>query len=401
MESPVKRLVRNDRVRHAPAPPTAPDTTGEEGKSGSSSLGYFAGMLDVALDAGDHDQQQKDAIGMAQAVPAPVDVGEDQTPPAAAHARRSALAELVHGQPLAQPPAAAACTDDVEARPEIVDVLTSLCPVFRAAYVFPGPGVPARQMADAVHVMSRQVVSISEALARDCDPLEIDQSWMRARMGTFVSELVSSAWVSTAIHRQRLPLGRQDAAPSPEGEIERLATCVSAAMRAIEGSSYGAAAGSRVAAVVSLAALVFPMEGYRHFITTALPEMEVDLDGATRRMGAAVADEVAAAVARLSAYVPEALHGELASELTAQGAKFIFDARESACGEVFRALDAVREQGGTAEDAIAILNGPEMTGGVPVDRMIALMRAMFGRAVATIEFSAKAMLGGSDGRAAR
>lgn len=405
MESPVKRLVRNDHARHG-ASRAAPATAGEATGSGASSVGFLAGMLGVGDDdvppvAADVALSDVATPEDAQAAPVSplADDGKPVQAPHVATARRSALAELVHGRPEPAAPAPSR-EEEVEARPEIVDVLTSLCPVFRAAYVFPGPGVPARQMADAVHVMSRQVVSISEALARDCDPLEIDQSWMRARMGTFVSELVSSAWVSTAIHRQRLPVGRQDAAPLPEGEIERLATCVSAAMRAVEGSSYGAAAGSRVAAVVSLASLVFQMEGYRHFITMALPQMEVDLDGATRRVGAAVADEVAAAVARLSGYVPEHLHGELASELTAQGAKFVFDARESACSEVFKALDAVREQGGTADDAVAILNGPEMEGGVPVNRMIELMRAMFGRAVATIEFSAKAMLGGTDGRAA-
>lgn len=393
MDSPVRRLVRNDQARHG-ASSSVPQAKAEE-----SSASALAGMLGLGED--DASVAQGDAVA-----PEGPGEGEAQAPseaqpergarPAPAAMRRSALAELVHGEPPVPPVRRQA--DGVETRPEIVDILTSLCPVFRAAYVFPGPGVPARQMADAVHVMSRQVVSISEALARDCDPLEIDQSWMRARMGTFVSELVSSAWVSTAIHRQRLPLGRQDAAPMPEGEIERLATCVSAAMRAIEGSSYGAAAGSRVAAVVSLSSLVFQMEGYRHFITTALPQIEVDLDGATRRVGAAVAEEVAAAVDRLAVYVPEDLHGELASELTAQGAQFVFDARESACAEVFKALDAVREQGGSADDAVAILRAPEMEGGVPVNRMIELLRAMFGRAVATIEFSAKAMLGGSDGR---
>ena len=385
MESPVKRLARNDRVRHGvalQAPPaqqgTALAESDAQGRS-ESSLSFVTDMLDMDANA-------------ASAAPAVVETpeGEEEHP----------SVPLAVGEASASPPAPArvhAKTPHagLAARPELLDVLSSLCPVFRAAYVFPGPGVPARQMADAVTLMSKQVVSISDVLARDCDPLEIDHNWMRGRMGAFVSELVSSAWVSTAIYRQRLPLTRQDGAPTPPDEIERLAMCVSSALRAIEGSSYSAAAGSRVAAVVSLASLVFQMEGYRHFITRALPQVDVDLDNATRRVGAAVADEVSLAIQRLAAHVPEDLHGELASELTAQGAKFVFDARESACGEVFMALDAIRERNGTAADAVLLLNGPGMDGGVPVDRMIELMRAMFGRAVATIEFSAKAMLGGA------
>ncbi len=247
MVNPVRRLVESDHARHGAIAPSAatPAPTGEEGNW--SSVGSLAGMLGLNEDP------------TPPPVPHP-EVDEDSVEP---------IDELGAASPPLQTPVTAPRVE-AEARPETVNILLSLCPVIRASYVFPGVDVPVEQMAAAVKAMSFQVVSISDALARDCDPLEIDQSWMRARMGTFVSELVASAWVSTAIHRQRLTLRHQDAAPSPESEIERLAACVTAAMQAIEGSSYGATAGSRVAAVVSLSALVFQLEGYRRFITRAL-----------------------------------------------------------------------------------------------------------------------------------
>ena len=379
MSSPIRRLVAQDQQRHGAA--AAPSATDSAPEADNPTLDFFADLSgDAAADApsdpaplspGDAFVDSNDP-GPEQGVDSPNDPADVAVPAAPAPAvMRSAPA------------------GPVTPRPQVVDVLTSLCPVFRAAHVFPGTAVPAKQLAEAVATMSRQVVMLSHALSHDADPLEIDQTWMRARMGTFVAELVANAWISASIARERTP--GQHAAP--EADMERLAASVDAALAVVSQEAAIAGSASRAAAVVGLVPLVYHLEQYAHFVRRALPSVELDLDGACARIGAALAAEVDAAVDVLAPLVPETVRYELASELMAHGGKFAFDARESACSEVFAALEAIRDRQGSEEEAVALMTGEQMQGGVPVARTIELMTTMFRRAVSTIEYSARSMLG--------
>ena len=402
MNSPIRRLVRNDQVRHGGSRSTSnADGVGvdEGGAVAPSSFDLLVEMNEASITVAEAVDAPNPSLERAT-TEAPVagqgspPKSQDVGPPSSAHQDEAKYADIGVQEDIETAPALIGTPAQATApntRPAIVDVLTSLCPVFRAAHVFPGTQVPSSQLADAVAQMTRQVVSLSHALARDADPLEIDQSWMRARMGTFVSELVASTWISSVLTRQRVE-GAQSVM-DPEGDIQRLAACVDGAMHVIEQEPLSAGPGSRVAAVVAMLPLVYHLEQYAHFLRRALPDVVLDLDGAAARIGEALADEVSAAVERLSPYVPETSRFELASELMAHGAKFAFDARETASSEVFAALHALGSQEEPESKALALLQSDELQGGVPVDRTILLMRTMFRRAVATIEHSAKTMLG--------
>ena len=390
MSNPVRRLVRNDQVRHG-APMSSmnpePAIVAEDVSAAPSAFEYLSATngesqadTPVVMHQSDTPFPGRATTEAPEGQEAPP-LSQDLGPPSSAQGEQEELEYLDAG--VAPPRVAAAAV-----RPSIVDVLTSLCPVFRAAHVFPGVQVPASQMANAVAQMSEQVVKLSHALARDADPLEIDQAWMRARMGTFVAELVAATWLTGYLAR-----GGSRGAIDPEGEMQRLAACVDAAIQVTADDAITAGTGSRVAAVVSVMPLVYHLEQYGHFVRKLFPTFPFDLDGAADRIGAALADEVRDAVARLTPLVPDEARYELASELMAHGGKFAFDARETACGEVVEKLRALAEGENAEEKMLAFLQSNELQGGVPVDRTIALLHTMFSRAVGTIEHSARVMLG--------
>ncbi|OCG90014.1 hypothetical protein LMG667_03295 [Xanthomonas euvesicatoria] len=274
-----------------------------------------------------------------------------------------------------------------DARPELLDTLGSLGPIFRAAAVFPGPDAKQEDTLQVIRMLSRDAVMLADIVARDTDQLEIDQRWRRRRAGLLTSEMVASHWLSTVIGQG----GLASIEEWPSANRPRLAAALAAAIDQVsETPLCDASTATASSAVFALAPLVLDLQRFADVVHISVPSFLVDADTAAALIGAVVGEEVHAGVLRLEPLLPGMSKLDIGSELMAQVGPMALAAWEGARGEL---LDRLKDID-TEEDAHKLLSDPNMNAGIPVERVCERLRPMVRRLVGSTVYSAK-MIGGA------
>lgn len=203
----------------------------------------------------------------------------------------------------------------------------------------------------------------------------------------FTAELVAAHWVASAIRQGGSAF---DGHGLGAETMPRLARGIQAAIGVVQALPVPVLAGASPAAgVLSLAPLVLDLQRYGDLLQTMLPDVVVEIDAAAVAIGAVAGEEVRIGVARLGKLVPEAMRPGLASELLAHIGPMALAAWEQTRGEILDKLQVAPD----AAAGMALINGPGMTGGVPLTRIVDRLRPMIRRLVGTAEYAAREMLG--------
>lgn len=270
-------------------------------------------------------------------------------------------------------------------RTELLDILASLAPIFRAAAVYPGPAGSPKQIEEAIRLLSQTSVALAERVGRETDDLEVDMRWRRSRASALAADLVTGHWLTAAIRQG----GTAFDGESMQDVMPRLSAGVSTALRVVrEYPTYTASGSSPVAALFAMAPLVIDLQHYADIVKSSLPDFEVDIDAAAAALGAVIGEEVQAGVVRLTPYTPAEMRIGLASELLAQVSQMAMSAWQVVRGDLFAALkNAVDTQ-----EAMAVLGGKGMSGGVPISAIANRVRPMVRQVVGATEYAVRVML---------
>lgn len=406
MANAVRRLQSLDREAHAPKAPPAeappPDSASASSEDESNPLAVLEAM---GLEPTPRTRPQ--APAPAQAPEAKVEpdptppVPEDEPPPASPPETAEPRAEepdIEAPQVPANETEVGGGTDPVTepkllepapARAEVLDILASLAPIFRAAAVYPGPEGTNKQIEDTIKLLSQASVRLADQLGRDTDALEIDLRWRRSRASALAAELVAGHWL-TAVIRQG---GASFDGVALNEALPKLLNGVNAAVRVVREHPVHTAPGSSpMAAMFALTPLVIDLQHYADLIKVTLPDFEVEIEAAAAALGAVAGEEVLAGAQRLATVTPEALRDGLASELMAQVGQMALAAWQGVRGDVLGQLKVAPD---TAK-GLEVLSGPGMSGGVPVAAIADRLRAMVRHAVGATEYAIRVMLPKAD-----
>ena len=108
---------------------------------------------------------------------------------------------------------------------DYLNILKSLAPVFKAAFIYPGHDAAPDQIGAAVRKMSQVSVGLADYIATHGDHLEVDGAWARKTLHDFTSDLVANHWISSV-------LGKGGAVPghSPDISIDYFIPAIRAVM---------------------------------------------------------------------------------------------------------------------------------------------------------------------------
>lgn len=226
-------------------------------------------------------------------------IGVPEPPPPASpavEARQGALHRLKSSPSSETAPPRRAVTDTLV-------LLKSLMPVLRAALVFPGPDAPTPEFGKAVRHMAEAVAQLTEVIARDSDPLELDGRWARKSLQEVAAELVAHHWVSTVIAH-----GGLSSHDLPEIPVERFTTAVRevlqlpAAMEAPGGKEsfdLSTDGSIRLSFLKAFAPLAVEIERYGEVVNRRLEERLVDAEALQLAVGQLLMDQALVAQSAL------------------------------------------------------------------------------------------------------
>ncbi len=176
-------------------------------------------------------------------------------------------------------------------------LLKSLAPVLRAALLFPGPDVSSAEFGVAVGRMSTAVAQLTELIARESDPLELDSRWARKSLQEVAAELVAHHWVSAVIAR-----GGMSAEELPDLPVDRFAIAVREVLRLpmdLSGAkehfnlSYGGSI--RLSFLKAFAPLAVEIERYSEVVNRRLETRVVDGEALQAFIGQLLMDQALSA----------------------------------------------------------------------------------------------------------
>ncbi|MGX9960600.1 hypothetical protein ACW0US_17780 [Xanthomonas euvesicatoria] len=267
-------------------------------------------------------------------------------------------------------------------RPDLLNALASMGPIFRAAAVFPGPDADQELTLAVIKMLSRDAVGLANIIARETDELEVDLRWRRTRASAMTAELVASHFISTILSQQ----GVVSLDMWPASALPRLASALDAAVAQLrETPLVESDTGSVAAGVFALAPLILDLQRFADVVTAYVPGFEVDPDTAAALIGVALAEEVEESIGRLEPLLPGVRRIDLGCELLAQAGPIAQAAWEASRGELLEKLKDVQ----TDQEAQALLSSDDLTKGFPVRDVCARLRPMIRRLVGASVYSAK------------
>jgi hypothetical protein len=261
----------------------------------------------------------------------------------------------------AERPAANASPSAPRAALDYLNILKSLAPVFKAAFVYPGHGAAPDQIGAAVRKMSQVSVGLAEYIATRGDQLEMDSAWAKRNLHDFTADLVANHWIATVLGN-----GGAVAGHSPDVNVEYFVPAVRAVMELPADLpapadkfqlSFGGA--MQIAMLKAMTPVALEVERYAHIVNTRIPVQAVAkflLEQAFTHFERFVAE---------TSDVTDDDRKIMIEAMISQSAGVLVASWEQCRGEVLGAI----QDATSADEAAAILQRPEYTHGFPLDAL--------------------------------
>jgi len=259
---------------------------------------------------------------------------------------------------------------DSRAALDYLNILKSLAPVFKAAFVYPGHDAAPEQVGAAVRKMSQASVGLADYIVRNGDQLEMDSAWAKRNLHDFTADLVANHWISTVLRNGGVVAGH-----APDVKLEYFIPAVKAVMELPldlpapadkQQLSFNGAV--QIALLKAMTPLVMEVERYAHVINARIPAQPVQSDALVQAVSAFVMEQATAHYERFVADNTEVGDDDrkvMVEAMIGQSSGVLLAAWELCRGE---ALGAIQEAT-SAEEAAAILQRPEYTHGYPLDAL--------------------------------
>jgi len=283
-------------------------------------------------------------------------------------------------------------TSDSRAALDYLNILKSLAPVFKAAFVYPGHDAAPEQVGMAVRKMSQTSVGLADYIVRNGDQLEMDSAWAKRNLHDFTADLVANHWIATVLRNGGVVAGH-----APDVHIDYFIPAVKAVMDLPldmpapsdkQQLSFNGAV--QIALLKAMTPLVLEVERYSHVVNSRIPAQPVQPDALIQAVASFVMEQATTHYERFvadNAEVGEDDRKIMVEAMIAQSSGVLLAAWELCRGEVLGAI----QDAASADDAAAILQRPEYTHGYPLGALKSRAADSLRRLTGTAQYAMQMM----------
>lgn len=253
---------------------------------------------------------------------------------------------------------------------DYLNILKSLAPVFKAAFVYPGHDAAPEQVGIAVRKMSQVSVDLADYIATHGDKLELDAAWARKTLHDFTADLVANHWIATVLGKGGVVPGH-----SPNISVDFFVPAVRAVLQLptdlplpAQRANNSLAGGVQLSLLKAMTPIVLEMERFADVVNARVPSKPVLVDKLVADLRQFIMDQ---STAHYEKFVVEC--GALTEDdkrmmlqaLISHASGVLLTAWEHSRGEVLGAIKDAE----SAQKAAEILARPQFTHGFPLQAL--------------------------------
>lgn len=267
--------------------------------------------------------------------------------------------------------------------PEIIQLLNTLSPIFKAMIVCPGPHAALEKQLEAITRMSQASVELANRIVAETEALELDPCWAKSQaVQSITSMVVSEEWVNKAII-EGITAGKSGTEPalpviSPAQLMSQIRPVLT--LPAI-GMPEPAQEGLAVGLMSVLSVLGVELDRYARAVNAHCPLATVDVDALLQQLSTFLIELTEDLVPILLKADPEANERQLQQQLVKDAGQLLVPVWSVVRSSVYSSLKDEPEK------ALAMLQSADFEFGVPLTFIKERLRTTLSQVVSTAAYA--------------
>lgn len=267
--------------------------------------------------------------------------------------------------------------------PEIIQLLNTLSPIFKAMIVCPGPHAAPEKQLEAITRMSQASVELANRIVAETEALELDPCWAKSQaVQSITSMVVSEEWVNKAII-EGITAGKSGTEPVlPVISTAQLMSQIRPVLTlpAI-GMPEPTQEGLAVGLMSVLSVLGVELDRYARAVNAHCPLATVDVDALLQQLSAFLIELTEDLVPVLLKADPEANERQLQQQLVKDAGHLLVPVWSVVRSSVYSSLKDEPEK------ALAMLQSADFEFGVPLTFIKERLRTTLSQVVSTAAYA--------------
>jgi|GEM_PF-6827163 len=267
--------------------------------------------------------------------------------------------------------------------PEIIQLLNTLAPIFKATIVCPGPHAAPEKQLEAITRMSQASVDLANRIVAETEALELDPCWAKSQaVQSITAQVVSEEWVNKAII-EGITAGK--AGNEPSLPIINSAQLMSQIRPVLTLPAIGMPEPSQTGLAVGLMSVLsvlgVELDRYARAVNAHCPLATVDVDALLQQLSVFMIELTEDLVPILLKADPEATESQLQQQLIKDAGQLLVPVWSVVRSSVYSSLKDEPEK------ALAMLQSADFEFGVPLTFIKERLRTTLSQVVSTSAYA--------------